>query len=105
MEIVFNRERREMTVIRTTPLRRSREVIPMQAVASIGLDGTQDPESRAYSYRAVIRLDNGRNIHLFGWTPIYSRYDRILAKVREFTGITKQDNLYRFEDSWSRPAN
>ena len=77
----------------------------MQGVAAIGLDGTQDREGRAYSYRAVIRLDNGRNIRLFGETPIYPRYDRILAKVREFTGTAKRDDLHRFEDSWSRPGN
>jgi len=99
MEIVFNRERREMTVIRTTPLHRSRTVIPLHAVTSIGLDGRQDRESGAYSYRAVIRLDNGRSIRLFGVTRVYPRYDRILAKLREFTGIAKEDNLKRASDA------
>jgi len=105
MEIVFNRERREITIIRTTPLRRSREALPMQAVASIGLDGTQDPISGAYAYRAVLRLKNGRSVRLFGETRVYRRYDRILARVRELTGAPKQDNITPFEDRWSRPGN
>ena len=104
MEVVFNRERREITVVKTTPLRRSRDTFPMQAVTSIGLDGTQDPISGTYAYRAVVRLDNGRSVQLYGETRFYPRYDRILSKVRDLTGIPKQDKLYPFTDSWSRPG-
>jgi len=104
MEIVLNRERREMTIFKTTPLRRSKEVIPLREIASIGLDGTQDPVSGAFAYRAVIRLENGRKVHLYGETRAYPRYDRILAKVRELTGTPKRDNIHRFEDRWSRPG-
>jgi len=104
MEIVFNRERREMTIFKTTPLRRSREVIALRDIASVGLDGTQDPVSGAFSYGAIIRLESGRNIRLFGVARAYARYDRILSKVRELTGIPKQDNIYPFEDRWSRPG-
>lgn len=98
MELVFNRERREMTVIRTTPLRRTRKLIPLQQVASIGLDGTPDRETGVYTYRGVIRLENGRTIQFYGYTPVYARYDRILAKVREFTGLAKVDHIQRVED-------
>lgn len=105
MEIVVNRERRELTIVRTTPLRRSKELIPLREVASIGLDGTQDPLSGAYAYRPAIRLDSGRTVHLYGETRVYARYDRILAKVRDLTGIPKQDNIHAFRDSWSRPGN
>lgn len=102
MEIVFNRERRELTIVRTTPLRRSEETIPLREVASLGLDGTQDPLTGAYAYRSVIRLETGRDITLYGETRTHARYDRILAKVRDLTGIPKEDKLYPFEDSWSR---
>lgn len=93
VEIVFNRERREMTVIWTTPLRKRRVLIPMQEVSSIGLEGKQDPEDGTLSYRAVIRLNNGRSIRLFGKSPRYERYEQILAKVRDLTGIAKRDYL------------
>jgi hypothetical protein len=105
MEVVFNRERREMTVVKTTPLRRHTEVVRLREVASLGLDGTQDPISGAYAYRAVIRLENGRSVQLYGATRLYPRYDRILSKVRDLTGIPKEDNLYPFRDSWSGPGN
>ncbi len=98
MEAVFNLGRREMTVIRNTPLRRTLEVIPLHEIDSIGLDGVLDRETRAFSYRGVIRLKKGRNIKLYGETPVYARYDRILAKVRELTGIGKEDNIQRVED-------
>lgn len=104
MEIVFNRERRELTIVKTTPLRRSKETIPLREVASIGLDGTQDPLTGAYAYRSVIRLETGRSISLYGETLHLARYDRILAKVRDLTGVPKEDKLYPFEDSWSRPG-
>jgi hypothetical protein len=97
-EVVFNLGRREMTVIRTTPLRRTLKVVPFHEVDSIGLDGVVDRETRAYSYRGVIRLKNGRGIRLFGETPAYSRYNRILAKVRDLTGISKQDHIQRRDD-------
>jgi hypothetical protein len=100
MEVVFNRGRREVTVIRTTPLRKNREVLPMQAVSSIGLDGTRDPETGGYRYRPVIRLDNGRSIRMFGETRSYPRYDRILAKVRDLTGIAKRDNIHSAHDDY-----
>jgi hypothetical protein len=102
MEIVFNRERRELTIVRTTPLRRSKETIPLREVASIGLDATQDPLTGAYAYRSVIRLQTGRSIPLYGETRHVARYDRILAKVRDLTGIHKEDKITPFEDSWSR---
>jgi hypothetical protein len=100
MEIVFNRGRREMTVIRTTPLGKSRELIPLQVVSSIGLDGMRDAETGEYSYRPVIRLDKGRNIRMFGETRSYPRYDRILGKVRDLTGIAKQDNVHSPHDDY-----
>ena len=78
----------------------------MQAVSSLGLDGTRDPETGRTSYRAVMRLDNGRSIRMFGKTRSYPRYDRILAKVRDLTGITKQDNIPRSDDDfWPRLEN
>jgi hypothetical protein len=98
MEIVFNRERREMTVVRTTPFRHTRQLIPLQAVASIGLDGAPDRETGAYTYRGVIRLQDGRSIQFYGYTTVYSRYDRILSKVRDLTGLAKEDHIVRPED-------
>jgi hypothetical protein len=97
-ETVFNLGRREMTLVRTTPLRRTRESVPFHLVESIGLEGAPDRETGIYSYRAVIRLAKGRNIGLYGETEDYARYDRILAKLRELTGIGKEDNI-------QRPAN
>jgi hypothetical protein len=105
MEVVFNRGRREVTVIRTTPLRKSRELIPLQRIASIGLDGTRDAETGIYTYRPVMRLDTGRSIRMLGETRSYQRYDRILAKVRNLTGIAKQDNIQRSEDQWPSLAD
>src|SRR5262245_43746208 len=102
LEIVFNRERRELPIVRTTPLRRSKETSPLGEGASIGLDGTQDPLTGAYAYRSVIRLETGRSIPLYGETRHLARYDRILAKVRDLTGIAKEDRITPFEDSWSR---
>ena len=61
MEVVFNRERREMVLMRTTPLRRTRRLIAFHEVAAIGLDGAPDRETNAYAYRAVIRLRDGRS--------------------------------------------
>jgi hypothetical protein len=98
MEVVFNLGRREMTVIRTTPLRRALEVIPLHKVESIGIDGIVDRETKAYSYRGVIRLEKGREIKLFGESPVYTRYDRILAKVRDLTGISKEDHIQQRDD-------
>jgi hypothetical protein len=102
MEIVFNRERREMTVIRTTPFRQTRQLMPLQAVNSIGLDGAPDRETGAYTYRGVIRLQNGRSIRFYGYTTVYARYDRILTKVRDLTGLAKEDHIVRPEDFRSR---
>jgi hypothetical protein len=98
LEVVFNRERREMTVVRTTPLRRTKEVVALHKVESIGLDGAPDRETGVYSYRGVIRLPKGRNIELYGQTPVYTRYDRILAKVRDLTGLSKEDHIQRRDD-------
>jgi hypothetical protein len=102
MEIVFNRERREMTVIRTTPFRRTRKVVSLRSVASIGLDGAPDRETGAYSYTGVIRLRDGRRIQFYGYTPVYARYDRILSKVRDLTGLAKEDHILRPEDHRSQ---
>jgi hypothetical protein len=100
MELVFNRERRELTIVRTTPFRRSRATIPLREVAALGLDGTQDPLSGDYAYRAVLRLHSGRNLPLYGETRHQARFDRILAKVRDLTGLPKEDRITPFEDTW-----
>lgn len=94
-EVVFNLARREMTVIRTTPLRRTLRVVPLFEVESIGLDGVVDRETGTYTFRGVIRLAKGRSIGLYGFTPVYARYNRILTKVRELTGISKEDHIQR----------
>jgi hypothetical protein len=104
MEIAFNRERRELTIVRTTPFRRSKATISLREVAAIGLDGTQDPLSGSYAYRPVIRLNSGRDLPLYGETRTHARYDRILAKVRDLTGLPKEDRIIPFQDSWSQPG-
>jgi hypothetical protein len=101
-EAVFNLDRREMTLVRTTPLRRTGEVVPFHLVESIGLDGAPDRETGIYSYRAVIRLAKGRTVGLYGETTAYARYDRILGKLRELTGIGKEDSIQRPADRGAR---
>jgi hypothetical protein len=104
MEVVFNRERRELTIVRNTPFRRSKATIPLREVASIGLDGIQDPLSGAYVFHPVLRLHGGRNLPLYGVARTHAGYDRILAKVRDLTGLPKEDRITPFEDTWSRPG-
>jgi hypothetical protein len=94
-ESVFDLDRREMTLVRTTPLRRTREVVPFHLVEAIGIDGAPDRETGIYSYRPVLRLAKGRTIELYGETASYPRADRILARLRELTGIGKEDSIQR----------
>jgi hypothetical protein len=101
-EAVFDRDRREMTLVRTTPLRRARETVPLHMVESIGLAGAPDRETGIYAYRPLIRLKNKRVITLYGTTSTHEHYDRILAKLRELTGIGKEDDIVRPADHGAR---
>jgi hypothetical protein len=91
-----------MTLVRSTPLRRTRESVPFHLVESIGLERAPDRETGIYSYRAVIRLAKGRRIRLYGETTDYARFDRILARLRELTGIGKEDSIQRPADQGAR---
>lgn len=99
--IIFDAESNVIRISRRYPWQSSgkENALPFSAVYSIGVNGMNDEDGDAYA--AVLRLNGGRNIALWGlrtretgrWLKRFVDTEPDLESLQRLTGFRREDRL------------